>query len=353
MDFDLFPGITPETITEEMIQALQTNLQTNEGSYTRDILSSLALSLYNAYKTMNRLIPLSFVDETSGEYLVARAGEYGITRKDGTASSVSLEFAGQNDTEIPKGTTVGTAGGLLFSTDETVKILEGKAAAPATSQGIGEIYNLPPDTILNIVTPVSGLQSVRNPTAAIGGSDPESDESLYNRLDLYRKQKATSGNVADYEQWALSVPGVGAVQVLPLWDGNGTVKVMIASPEKKPVDEDIVSDCKEYIESVRPIGASVTVESAAALTVSISAVVVLAESAVLETVKTDFSAQAEEYLQSIALEKDTVPYNRLAFLLLNVEGIENFTSFSINGAEEDIPISSGFVPVLGEVEITQ
>ena len=73
-----------------------------------------------------------------------------------------------------------------------------------------------------------------------------------------------SGNINHYKQWARSVSGVGNAAVLPLWDGNGTVKVVVASEENEPLDEAIVSKVAQYIESVRPIGAEVTVVSATA-----------------------------------------------------------------------------------------
>ena len=44
-----------------------------------------------------------------------------------------------------------------------------------------------------------------NPKAAQGGADVESDESLFARLDQYRKNRAASGNIADYVQWGMEV----------------------------------------------------------------------------------------------------------------------------------------------------
>ena len=352
MQTDLFPQTTPESLTEAMVGKLQTNLQTNEGSYTRDLLSVVGLALFEGYKTLNKLLPIAFVDETSGEYLEARCAEYGITRKPGTAARVSLEFSGQNGTKIPVGTTVSTQGGLLFSTTEPGEIQEGKALAEAVSQQAGMACNVPPGVLTSLVTPVGGVQSVTNLEAARGGADEESDKSLFSRLDQYRKNRAASGNIADYVQWGMEVSGVGAVQVLPIWNGPGTVKVILAGDDKKPVDSAIVQSCQEHMERLRPIGAQVTVESAGAFSVSVAAALQLAEGAVLETVKAEFLKKLEEYFQELALQKNTVPYNRVAFLLLSIPGVDNFTALSLNQGEADLTIPSGSVPVLGEADIS-
>ena len=352
MQTDLFPQTTPESLTEELVGKLQTNLQTNEGSYTRDLLSVVGLALFEGYKTLNKLLPIAFVDETSGEYLEARCAEYGIQRKPGSQAGVTLEFTGQDGTAIPAGTTVSAASGLLFSTTQPGEIQEGKGLVEAVSQQVGSGNNVPPGTLTSLVTSVGGVQQVTNPAAAQGGADVESDESLFSRLDQYRKNRATSGNTADYIQWAMEVSGVGAVQVLPIWNGPGTVKVILAGNDKKPVDAAIVQNCQSHMETVRPIGAQVTVESAGAFSVSVAAVLQLAEGAALETVKTEFLKKLEEYFQELALQKDTVPYNRVAFLLLSIPGVDNFTALSLNGGEADLSIPKGSVPVFGEADIS-
>ncbi|WP_317119990.1 baseplate J/gp47 family protein, partial [Clostridium neonatale] len=80
-------------------------------------------------------------------------------------------------------------------------------------------------------------------SAAIGeviseGTDIENNLSLFNRLMIKVQTPATSGNVYDYLNWALSVEGVGNALVKPLWNGNGTVKVLITNSENRaPTDE--------------------------------------------------------------------------------------------------------------------
>mgnify|MGYP002588863172 CR=1 FL=1 len=48
----------------------------------------------------------------------------------------------------------------------------------------------------------------------------------------------------------------------------------------------------------------------------------------------------------------TLLYNRVLALLLNVEGVENFASLTVNGGTADVTIQAGEIPVLGEVSVT-
>ena len=94
--------------------------------------------------------------------------------------------------------------------------------------------------------------------------------------------------------WAKEVGGVGDAKCLPLWNGNGTVKVIIINSDKGVADSDLIERVAEHIEESRPIGAEVTVESAAPLVVNVNAKVILADSGGIEKAK----EQIEESINS-------------------------------------------------------
>ena len=106
---------------------------------------------------------------------------------------------------------------------------------------------------------IPGISSVTNAQATHDGFDEEDDASLYNRLIFKVRQPATSGNKNEYIQWATSVAGVGKAVVISLWNGNGTVKVLITDTNGNPASADLQKKVAAYIETVRPIGATVTV----------------------------------------------------------------------------------------------
>ncbi|WP_024833840.1 baseplate J/gp47 family protein [Ruminiclostridium josui] len=346
----MYEDLTAESIKSDLIGRLSTDINVNEGSYTNDMISAVAYEIWKGYQSLDALIPIAFVDETSGEYIDRRCAEYGITRKAGTAAKATLNFTGTDGTLIPAGKVFLTVEGLQFETDETVTITAGVAMVNATAVEIGEEYNVDVGTITQQLISLGGLSTVTNEKAT-GGTDPESDTDLVKRLNDYLRSPATSGNVAHYKQWALSVNGVGAVKVEPLWNGPGTVKVLIVNNEKKPVDSTILNNCAECIESNRPIGATVTVESAQELSVDITAKIIIDSSTTLDTVRTEFEASLKSYLKDISFEKYTIVYNRIVYMLLDISGVMDYTSLTINGGTANITIADNKVPVLQNVEV--
>ena len=55
---------------------------------------------------------------------------------------------------------------------------------------------------------------------------------LRKRFTEYVSHPITSGNKWQYISWAKSVDGVGDAKCLPLWNGAGTVKVIIVDSGK-------------------------------------------------------------------------------------------------------------------------
>ena len=59
------------------------------------------------------------------------------------------------------------------------------------------------------------------------GQDEETDDELRKRFLIYVNEKPFGGNFIEYVQRVREIDGVGAVQVYPVWNGSGTVKVVV------------------------------------------------------------------------------------------------------------------------------
>ncbi|AFM02385.1 putative phage Mu protein gp47-like protein [Desulfitobacterium dehalogenans ATCC 51507] len=346
----MFETITPESIKENILNELE-QVDVREGSYTNNLVSPTALAIWKLYDSLNALIPMVYVDETSGVYIDKKAANYGITRKSGTKASAVLHFTGVDGKVVPKGAVFLTGDGLEFVIESAVTLTAGAASTTAIAAEAGEAYNVLSGSITQQIVSISGLTGVTN-EAAVGGTDPESDKSLVERLYAYLRKPATSGNVYHYEQWALAVDGVGGVKVAPLWNGPGTVKVLIVNPAKAPVDQEVVTRCADHIDQNRPIGATVTVESASALTINVEATITIESTTTKSAVKEAFANSLNAYLQSIAFEKYELIYNRLAFMLLDIEGVIDYADLTVNGGTSNITIAANEVPVAGMVVIS-
>lgn len=68
--------------------------------------------------------------------------------------------------------------------------------------------------------------------------DQETDDELRARYYIKIQTPATSGNAYHYRLWSKEVSGVGDAKVYPLWNGNGTVKVLIIDSNKTGAEPD-------------------------------------------------------------------------------------------------------------------
>ena len=349
----MYENVTPEGIQKRIRERVGTTVLTGEGSYFELHTKPVAYVLSELYHTLDAQIPISFVDETSGIYIDKRASEFGITRKPGYTATVTLTLAGAQGCYIPQGTLFATEDGLQFETLSSVTIgLTGTADVVAAAVELGTLYNVPAGRIVKPVQPVSKLDTVTNNTAAEGGMDEETDAALLARLYAHWREPATSSNRYHYEHWAMEVAGIGAARCIEIWNGPGTVKVIVASMEIKPVDDELIGQVAAYIEEKRAVCADVTVVSAEGVDVEISAAVVLQEGAQLETVQAAFQEAVQGYIADTVFDNPFLSYNRIAFLLMGLEGVRDYTELTVNGSHDNIDLPLGQVPVLRSVEVS-
>jgi uncharacterized phage protein gp47/JayE len=150
------------------------------------------------------------------------------------------------------------------------------------------------------------------------------------------------------------VSGVGHVAVLPLWNGAGTVKVIVSDPDKLPLDDTIVEAVAAHIEKERPIGAEVTVVSVEGLSVDISATCTLEDGATADSVAQALSARLEELFAEMELGAgETIRYNRVLATLLALPGVVDYGEMTVNEDTANLTLTTDQVPILGTVTISE
>lgn len=346
----LFEGTTPETILERILSRMATDLQTREGSYAYDQAAPIAFEIWRALMTLDELIEAFYVNERSGPYLDEHARLFAMSRRDGARAEAEIRMSGRDGTVVPAGTAF-FAGGLEFQLKEDAVIRDGAAVGRLLAARAGGEYNVPAGAINQILRTIPGLEGFSCGPAE-GGTGPEEDAALFARIDEKRKRPPTSGNEAHYREWALSVDGVGAARVTRLWKGPGTVLVLIAGHDRRPVGQAVIDACKAYIETQRPVGADVTVASARAVKVDAAARVVLSPNASLAAVQQALAAKLDRYLAGLAFEEFTVYINRVGALLMDIDGVVDYDGLTVNGSEDNLALDADSVPVLGEVTLT-
>lgn len=138
----------------------------------------------------------------------------GITRQPAVASRVSLTLTGVAGTVIQAGSITRTndTGDIFITDTEAILDALGSAVVFATAENTGAIQ-ANANTIQIIETPVTGWDTVNNPTAAIVGRDDETDPEL--RARRARSQAINAQAVLDAMFAAVSnIEGVTKATVL-------------------------------------------------------------------------------------------------------------------------------------------
>lgn len=350
----MYEAQTKAAILQRMLDASPSDIDKREGAPTYDLLSPAAIEIALAFIELDNVLNFGFVDTTYGAYLDLAASEYGVTRKAATKSIGALTFSGVNGTVIPVGTRAVTIGGepVYFVTTTVGTISGGSVTVAAESTEAGASGNVGIGAVNTVIGNLVGVVTVANAFNFVGGTDTESDDALRARILERAQRPATSGNAAQYRQWALEVAGVSDAKVYPIWNGAGTVKVVLLDADKRAPGGPVVSAAATYIESVRPIGATVTVVGATEVAVNVNVKVTLASGATLPGVKTEIENGVRAYLKSLAFKDATVRYTQIAAVIGDAKGVIDYTALTVNGGTANIVIADGSVAVLGTVVTT-
>lgn len=337
----MFEDMTFENILDDMLSLVKSDVDKREGSIIYDALAPCAFKLAETYFQINNFLELVSGDTAVGEFLDRVVGDYGITRKPATYTVRKIETNGE--------VSIGTRWGLSGTT-YTITDLISLNVYKAKCEQLGTIGNTYAGQLENIDN-VSGVTATLT-DIIIPGEDEETDENLRARFYTQIQAPSTSGNADNYKKWALEVPGVGDAKVFPLWNGNGTIKVIVVD-ENMTIDSTLPTTVFNYIETVRPIGATVTVESPGEKIINVSASIALDGSKTLEEVKTAFTTVLSSYLKETVFETYSVSYARIGSSLLSTAGIADYSNMLVNGGTANISLLDTDMPILGTVTLAE
>ncbi|WP_339219768.1 baseplate J/gp47 family protein [Paenibacillus sp. FSL W7-1332] len=373
---------TEENIMNRMLNKVPSDIDKSEGSFIWDAQAPVAFMLSEAALWAQELLRRGFASTVASDHpdirsaeLDLRTAEHGITRREAVASYGSVVFTGKPGTTVPAGTYVATPAdegsgesSVEYVTTSGVTLSDlGTGAAPIRAVTPGSNGNVPAGVIQLMMTSVSGVTSVTNPEPTRSGTDTESDQSLLERFYAKVRSQGTSGNKAQYMQWANEIAGVGGVEVAPLWKGPGTVGLYLIDTDKRAASQDIVNAVQQYIdpsqdgqgEGVAPAGPVITVMPAAEVAIDISVKVQRTQElpSTMEEIRKLIEDGVRTYLQQIAFNRKDplVRYTRIAAVLLDIPIIVDYSDLTINGhtEQQNIEIGSGQVAVLGTVSVSE
>lgn len=369
---------TFDYLMQEALSKVPDDIDKREGSIIYDALAPAMHQLAGFYIQLRYVLYDIFAHTASGEYLDMRVQEFGLSRIEAT-KAVKLGYF-TNSAGAPINISVGTR----FSTVEEIEsrsyiVIDSPNTPVGTmyleceeSGSKGNRYN-------GAIVPLTNITGLG--TATLGDSifparDEETDEELRQRFYIFANEKPFGGNFIDYVTETNSISGVGGCQVFPVWNGGGTVKVVVMDADYNPASTTLVNAVKTYLDPPNmtqegggkaPIGHAVTVAPPIALTINVSMEAELS-GVTLEQVQPLITEQIERYFLTLRKNWSKFSANHKYYLYVyraqiisaiveNVTGIANVKNVKLNNLEDDILVRTDKVlsqlPVVGGVHVIE
>ena len=242
-----------------------------EGTFGQDIINAVGYEMAVQKDTqIDPMIDRAFVSTATGEDLDLAGADNGLPRKAATYSQVLVRVSGLEDQVVSSSVKISYSDAVFTAIEAKTIPAAGYIDVIFKCNTAGTVGNVAEGTVFSFDGNYYGLTSAVAISKGVGGADREDNESYKERI-LYKIQnEASSGNEAHYKLWAESVDGVASAKIVPLWNGNGTVKLLVTDSNGQPASPDLLARVTEKVESMHPIGADVSVIAPSVLGLTIA-----------------------------------------------------------------------------------
>lgn len=366
----IFDDNTFENVLERNLDRIPDEFDKREGSVIYDAIAPMAIEISLLYSYLDFLFKNAFGDTANRYWLIERAKERGIEPYKATKSVIIGRF----DTKL-------NIGDRFFIDDiyYTVSKLQKEEKELFFYELIcneeGSIGNIEGGKLTPTRT-IRNLNLAEIYKLAILGEDDEDTEDFRERYFETIKSIAYGGNIDDYRKKVKAIDGVGLVKVIPVWNGGGTVKLIITDSEFKEPTYELISKVQEIIDpipfhqkgvGVAPIGHYVTVVGAKSKKINITCEILRSRDSNLEEIKREIEKDVEEYFKNqrkkwasyekvnsnIYVEND-IRLAKITSIVLNVADVIDYETIKFTDTDKKIfDLSEDELPVLGDVIVTE
>ena len=357
-----------------MLDNVPDDIDQREGSVIYDALAPTAMVLAQHSLASANIIKQTYIKTAQGQFLDYRAAEHGTARYAATQTEVKAKFLDSDGNAINNvqiGDQFASIGEtpIFYTVQKINDDLSGELTAdePGTTANsyIGQILPVTSNDTLSWAEITEIMAPAR---------DEETDDHLRDRLLKADDWIAYGGNIADYLAMLGKISEVGAGQVYPVWNGAGTVKLVIVDNNLMPASADLVKKVKNIIDPVdnesqgyglAPIDHHVTVVAPTPLTVNIAATVNIDGTHGADIVKAKIKTAIDEYFKLLRQSwnnidaktgrgySQTIYRSKILSQIMMVDGVINASVPTLNGSDQDLALvfdsQTSQLPVLGEV----
>lgn len=366
----IFDDNTFENVLERNLDRIPDEFDKREGSVIYDAIAPMAIEISLLYSYLDFLFKNAFGDTANRYWLIERAKERGIEPYKATKAVIIGRFDAKLNigdrffiddiyytvSKLQKEEKELFFYELICNEEGSIGNIEGGKLTPTRtirSLNLAEIYKL-----------------------AILGEDDEDTEDFRERYFETIKSIAYGGNIDDYRKKVKAIDGVGLVKVIPVWNGGGTVKLIITDSEFKEPTSELISKVQEIIDpipfhqkgvGVAPIGHYVTVVGAKSKKINITCEILKSRDSNLEEIKREIEKDVEEYFKTqrkkwatyekvdsnIYVEND-IRLAKITSIVLNVADVIDYETIKFTDTDKKIfGLSEEELPVLGDVIVTE
>ena len=336
---------------------MASDVDKREGSVIMNAIAPVSAEHADVYIQLGNIVNNGYADTAVREFLILRCKERGIIPYEATKATLKGKF----NMEIPIGSRFNlnelnyVATAFIESADGYFYYqMECETEGTNGNKFFGEL-----SSIEYIDKDLTGELT----ELLIPAEDEEDTEALRTRYLNSFDSNPFGGNKQDYVEKTDALDGVGGTVVIPVWNGGGTVKLIIINSDFGVASSTLVKAVQEAIDpdpqgtgsGIAPIGHTVTVVSAVGKTVNINSRITLNDGYQWSQVK----PKAEETLEAYFLEMRknwekgnlVVRISQIENRLLNLDGILDVADTQLNNVASNLALAQEEIPLLGGVYI--
>lgn len=354
----MFEEMTYEAIMRSMMEDMPDDIDTSEGSLIFNACAKQAVRLEEAYLLLAGLEQNMYTDTADLEHLIRNGNDRGCYINQATYA----EFTAQFNCPVPAGS--------RWNLDEYNYTVFNVISEENHTYRLGcDTPGTEPNHVMGDLDPieyVEGFEWGKIIKCTLEGTDQEETETYRARVMATYNYRGFAGNREYYKSRLKELSGVYGCKLERVSAPSDRIKVTIIGQDYRTPSEDIISATQTAVDPIinsgegegfAPIGHRVTVIGAKETVVNIETTITCESGYSSEALKSYINQAVDNYLLSLRKKWEDskviiVRILQIETALVNITGVLDVAETKINGAEKNLQITDGSVPVKGEVTCT-
>lgn len=212
----MYENMTYEALVNRALARVNTSMDKREGSMVFNGVAPAMAELAQLYIEADFILKASRISTAPRTHLIEIAECRNLAPYPATAAV----FRGEFDTEVEIGARFScNILNYVVTARMSEEDSEGLLSYRLTCETVGVVGNSYAGTLIPIEY-IDGLTHAELVELLVPGDDEEETEHFRRRVLNSFKTQAFGGNQTDYVEKVTAIPGVGAVKVHPVWNGN-------------------------------------------------------------------------------------------------------------------------------------